>query len=226
MSTSPLERLVSRVLHLGLSPGIDPAAIVTAAVDAVVGAARAGEAPNRVAITVSPEDAGELAPIIDDLRAAVTEGLSRAAAAASLRPFGPWLVTIQPSSWHEPGAFAVDAAFVDPAAPVLPSRTRQTVHLRRLNGLALRIDGVGFVPLAYTPFVLGRGQGCDAVIPDLSVSRRHAEIRHRPDGGLGLCDLGSRNGTFLRGERVQCAPIEPGDTFRLAAVPITLEELR
>jgi ABC transport system ATP-binding/permease protein len=51
--------------------------------------------------------------------------------------------------------------------------------------------------------VLGRDASCDVVIEDLLVSRRHAELRRLPDGRYELEDLGSRNGTFVNGRRVQ-----------------------
>jgi ABC transport system ATP-binding/permease protein len=51
--------------------------------------------------------------------------------------------------------------------------------------------------------VLGRDASCDIVIEDLLVSRRHAELRRTSDGRYELEDLGSRNGTFINGRRVQ-----------------------
>ena len=47
--------------------------------------------------------------------------------------------------------------------------------------------------------ILGRGQQCDVVLPEASVSRRHAQISVS-DERCFLADLGSGNGTFLNGE--------------------------
>jgi len=50
-------------------------------------------------------------------------------------------------------------------------------------------------------FVIGRDEGCDLVISDRQVSRRHARIR--PQGEqYALEDLGSKNGTFVNGQEL------------------------
>lgn len=54
-------------------------------------------------------------------------------------------------------------------------------------------------------FVIGRASGCDIVLDDPSVSRRHARIQQIGDQ-FALEDLGSLNGTFLDGMRVT-APV-------------------
>ena len=51
-------------------------------------------------------------------------------------------------------------------------------------------------------FVLGRDEGCDLLVPDEKVSRRHASILKRDDGRIYLEDLGSTNGTYVDGRRV------------------------
>ena len=50
--------------------------------------------------------------------------------------------------------------------------------------------------------IVGREDGADVVIDNPSVSRRHAEIR-LGDGGWEVQDLGSSNGTFIRGTKIQ-----------------------
>jgi hypothetical protein len=59
-------------------------------------------------------------------------------------------------------------------------------------------------------YVVGRSAGCDLVLRDGSVSRRHAELRL--DGRRWLItDLGSRNGTQVNGWRVVEAHVFDGD---------------
>lgn len=50
--------------------------------------------------------------------------------------------------------------------------------------------------------MIGRGHQCTLRLPDLSVSRSHARIA-QTTAGLLIRDLGSRNGTFLNGQRIQ-----------------------
>lgn len=49
--------------------------------------------------------------------------------------------------------------------------------------------------------VIGRDAGVDVMIDNPSVSRRHAEIRLGDDGWM-VEDLGSSNGTFIRGTKI------------------------
>lgn len=56
--------------------------------------------------------------------------------------------------------------------------------------------------------IIGREDGADVVIDNPSVSRRHAEIR-LGDNGWEVEDLGSSNGTFIGGTKIQ-APHQLG----------------
>ena len=57
---------------------------------------------------------------------------------------------------------------------------------------------------------IGRAEDNEIVIPDLLVSRYHAELRHSRSG-FEIVDLGSSNGVFLDGARVQRkAPLREG----------------
>src|SRR5262245_66263154 len=62
---------------------------------------------------------------------------------------------------------------------------------------------------------IGRGEGCDISIPDLSLSRQHAQIRVTPHGYV-LEDFGSTNGSFVNESPVPGGVLlEPGDMIRL-----------
>ncbi|WP_322818422.1 FhaA domain-containing protein [Tepidiforma sp.] len=220
---SSLERLAARALRLGLPRALHPATLVQQVVDAVLAGARGGEAPNRIVVRLSPADSGRLAAIAEELRDAVTASLEAACRAAGVRPFGPWELTFQPASATPEGDPAVTVDFHDPAAPASTTTTRETIRLRRVRGLRLRLDGGPSVALTHTPFIIGRGPEADLVLADLSVSRRHAEIRLRSDGALEIRDLGSRNGTFLDGTRIAAAVLEIGDRITLGQVTIELE---
>ncbi|MGP3684041.1 FHA domain-containing protein [Streptomyces sp. IBSNAI002] len=65
---------------------------------------------------------------------------------------------------------------------------------------------------ARTAVRIGRGPDNDLVIEDLIVSRRHAELRALADGSYEIADLGSHNGTYLNGARVdRTARLTEGD---------------
>jgi DNA-binding winged helix-turn-helix (wHTH) protein len=68
--------------------------------------------------------------------------------------------------------------------------------------------------------VLGRDDEAAIVIPMKSVSRRHAKIVVSGRSAV-LEDLGSKNGTWLKGRRVE-SPVElaDGDEIRLGSVPV------
>ena len=89
------------------------------------------------------------------------------------------------------------------------------------------VSAVGFVLISRTNALvrhavregltaIGRAQENDIVITDALVSRHHAQITL--DGGTcQITDLGSGNGTFLNGERINGSKcLRPGDVVRIA----------
>jgi FHA domain len=70
--------------------------------------------------------------------------------------------------------------------------------------------------------LLGRHAGCDVVLPDPSVSRRHAWLTFR-DGHWVLRDLDSTNGTCVNGERVERCVLAPGDRLRLGSAELVVD---
>ncbi|MFJ1704741.1 FHA domain-containing protein [Kitasatospora sp. NPDC088346] len=66
-------------------------------------------------------------------------------------------------------------------------------------------------PLPVKVVRIGRAPDNDLTVADLSVSRHHAELRARADGGYEIVDLASHNGTYLNGQPVQSAAVGPQD---------------
>jgi serine phosphatase RsbU (regulator of sigma subunit)/pSer/pThr/pTyr-binding forkhead associated (FHA) protein len=55
-------------------------------------------------------------------------------------------------------------------------------------------------------YVIGRRSDCQIFVPDMRVSRRHARLVRNGEGWL-LEDLGSNNGTYINGQRLQTATV-------------------
>lgn len=60
----------------------------------------------------------------------------------------------------------------------------------------------------------GRSPSSDIFLDDVTVSRRHAEIR-RQGGAFRLEDVGSLNGTFVNRHRVESAALASGDEIQI-----------
>jgi pSer/pThr/pTyr-binding forkhead associated (FHA) protein len=61
----------------------------------------------------------------------------------------------------------------------------------------------------------GRHPDSDIFLDDITVSRRHAELRRVADGTWLACDTGSLNGTYLNRERIDTAILSSGDELQI-----------
>lgn len=68
---------------------------------------------------------------------------------------------------------------------------------------------------------LGRSSECDLLIPDNTISRRHAEF-FTADAVFFVRDLGSRNGTFINDQTIQSERIQIGQRVRFGRVPFVV----
>ena len=106
-------------------------------------------------------------------------------------------------------AFAADAADV---ADVLPSPTALPCWLE---------DGHGHFDLRQGENIVGRGHDVAVHVDSASISRHHARIVIT-GAQATVEDLGSKNGTWLRGGRVTVpVPLENGDLLRVGTVTMT-----
>ena len=65
--------------------------------------------------------------------------------------------------------------------------------------------------------VLGRSLDSELQVEDDGISRKHAKIISSPSGDFQVVDLGSTNGTFLNGVRVDIAPLRDGDKLQVGS---------
>lgn len=71
--------------------------------------------------------------------------------------------------------------------------------------------------------VIGRDRECAVRIDADSVSRHHARL-HVTEREISLEDLGSKNGTWVAGERIQgVVPLTDGTSFRLGSETVRVE---
>ena len=85
------------------------------------------------------------------------------------------------------------------------------VGLLPLHGLA----GSPLIQLPSDELVLGRDPGGTGVkIADPRCSRRHAAVMH-DNGSYSVKDMGSKNGTWVNGERISESSLSRGDHVRI-----------
>lgn len=92
-----------------------------------------------------------------------------------------------------------------------------------VNLILLRKDGSQkSLPLQSDVTVIGRRHNCDLRIRLMSVSRKHCQL-NRDEGVLQIRDLGSRNGTYLNGKRIDEAVVQGGDSIKIGPLAFVLQ---
>jgi DNA-binding NtrC family response regulator len=99
------------------------------------------------------------------------------------------------------------SAFVDPLPVILrPGVAAKPPELRLDRGTC----------------IVGSGSRASLVIDSPTVSRSHAELTLVPEG-VHVKDLGSRNGTFYLGQRIDSAVLAPGTRILLGDAPLAID---
>jgi mRNA-degrading endonuclease RelE of RelBE toxin-antitoxin system len=80
------------------------------------------------------------------------------------------------------------------------------------------------MPLPAQAMRIGRVPGNDLVLPDLDVSRHHAELRKSPTGSYEIVDVGSHNGTFVNGQKVTSQLLTEADLVSIGNSTFRLED--
>ncbi len=85
--------------------------------------------------------------------------------------------------------------------------------------LSWRIEGrTGRHRIVHDSAVLGRDQNCEIRIDRDTISRRHALFRREDGDGWFVTDLGSRNGVYVNGSRIEKQGLEDGDQITVGTV--------
>ena len=77
-------------------------------------------------------------------------------------------------------------------------------------------------PMRAITVTIGRSDQCDIAVKDSSMSGRHAEIS-KINGEIRVRDMGSANGIWLNGERVEDVELFDGDVLRLGQTSIRVD---
>jgi hypothetical protein len=75
------------------------------------------------------------------------------------------------------------------------------------------------------PQRVGREATNDVVVPDINVSRVHAEIRMEDNGTWVISDLGSTNGLYVNGRRVKSQPLKDADMVVMGTTKLEFQLL-
>lgn len=99
------------------------------------------------------------------------------------------------------------------ADPVRKHLDAMTVALRFISG---KYQGGEFPVEENREIVIGRSSDLDLVLVEEMVSRKHARLK-LVDGAVEIEDLGSTNGTFVNGERINHARLKEGDRILIGS---------
>ena len=97
-----------------------------------------------------------------------------------------------------------------PAVVKTPGEFTNNAGTPLLVGLVGTIQGRRFT-IDGPPVTLGRSAECEIVLDHAFISREHATFETARDGGVVVRDLGSAQGTYVNGDRIQVSPLHEGD---------------
>ncbi len=194
----------SRVFRSGLKP-VDVTTAIRRAIENNLQefAADRTIAPNSFVLRVSPGDFDALAGDLEVLRDEFERQTTQYAADQGYVLLGPVEITFRRDDEELAGQIEVETATKRGAAAPATSVSASPEHP------IIDIDGEKWL-LTEPVTVIGRGSEADIVVPDTGVSRRHLELRVTPTGVIAT-DLGSTNGTFVEGHRIDAATLVDGN---------------
>ncbi|HME89800.1 MAG TPA: GGDEF domain-containing protein [Myxococcaceae bacterium] len=99
---------------------------------------------------------------------------------------------------------------------LLSAEQRQSAFLIVIQ--ARSAAGIGrMYKLDKSEVVLGRSAECQFQVDDDGISRKHAKVSLGNDNQFQVEDLGSTNGTFLNGVRIEAAALQDGDKIQIGS---------
>ncbi|MDO4901441.1 DUF3662 and FHA domain-containing protein [Actinomyces sp.] len=169
--------------------------------------------PNVFRIHLSPSDVEHLNTWgLDEMVRQMEEVATNHAGEQGYSFVGPVEVSFIPDDSLTPPTIEIDSSTRRGAAAPAAAATASPAHP------ILDIDGQRYL-LTGPLTIIGRGSEADIIVDDSGVSRRHLEIR-LTQGHAIATDLGSTNGTFVEGHRVDAATLLDGNTLTIGRTRI------
>lgn len=169
-------------------------------------------AANHFTVYAAPADLDSLSADLEILCVEFAQQATEHAGASGFALLGPVTVAFEADPAQQPGRLRVEATnkrgSAAPATASAPSPEHPIIDVNGEKWL-----------LTEPVTVIGRGSEADIVVDDTGVSRRHLELRITPTGVIAT-DLGSTNGTFVEGHRIDAATLLDGNRILIGRTTI------
>lgn len=161
-------------------------------------------APNHYTVHVAPSDMKNLQEMgLDVLSNEIEQAARKHAEENDFALVGPISVEFEPGSDELTGQLEIEVGTergaVAPATSQVASKSNPIID----------VEGERWL-LTEPVTIIGRGADADITVNDSGVSRRHLELRKTPDGVIAS-DLGSTNGLYVEGHKVDAATLVDGN---------------
>lgn len=203
----------SRVFRSGLKP-VDITSALRDSMDSNTTELSEGRiiSPNVFHIHMAQSDLGTLGANLDVLSEEFSAHATAYAHQQGYALLGPIDISFSSDTTQTTGRLIIDASnkqgSVAPATAVSPSPEHPIIEVNGERWL-LKEDVT----------IIGRGSESHIVVDDSGVSRRHLELRVTPTGVIAT-DLGSTNGTFVEGNKIDAATLLDGNLITIGRTEI------
>lgn len=246
---SNLEKYIEGLFRGRLKGGVEPAYIAKCLTREMRGRKRSSVdrtyVPNEYLVYLATPEFQTQDAVMRQLEEEMAWYLSRLAGNKGYHPVGNIMVKFIEEPDLEPGNLRVESSFVSSDGQQITAGntdsqgvSEDTVKFRplRQGGPAsarqaapracLVVEEGAYrgkrLPLDTARQVLGRRESCDIVLPDSSVSRRHACLEFA-GGNFYISDLDSANGTYVNGTRIKRHELKSGDEVVLGTCRFVFE---
>ncbi|OPY57192.1 MAG: Oxoglutarate dehydrogenase inhibitor [Pelotomaculum sp. PtaU1.Bin035] len=192
-------------------------------------------APNQYTVFLNPSDYDNINAFTSTLSMEMQDYVLQKAGEKKYTLAGPPVVNFAGEESLETGSMRIESGFSEALPEDEPLEHTQFFHLNKGSVLTEKApvvygrlqveagpDRGRCFELGAIPLVVGRHAGCDVVLNDTSVSRRHARLEWR-QGQYTVTDLGSTNGTRVNGLRISTKTLKPGDVLTLGTTICTFK---